>query len=159
MTWHRRAVLSTVRFLFDWRTGLTVLASLLVALVLVVVVTGARTTQNALDARQRTAVAATRRIDRLNDRIEELGAELVVAAYSNGQRLGELSDQVAALQEQVRQLGGDPVIVNDPATTTTRPRQTATTTSTTTTTKPLSTTTTTTPCRLTVAGRCIGGHP
>lgn len=156
MSWHRRAVLATIRFVLDWRTGLTLLASLVVALVLVVVITGARTTQDALDARDRTAVAAARRIDKLNDQIEDLGAQLVTSAYSNGRRIGQLSDQVAALQEQVRQLGGEPVVVVTP---------TAQPTPTTSTPAPPPTTTTTTPPappgdpddRFCIGPICIGG--
>ena len=151
MSWHRRAVLATLRFLFDWRTGLTLLASLVVALVLVVVITGARTTQDALDARQRTAVAASRRIDKLNDRIGDLAEQLVTSAYSNGQQLGALSDQVAALQEQVRQLGGEPVVVHPAGTTsTTQPGTTPTTR------PPSSTTTTTAPKPKPNPPRCRG---
>lgn len=55
--------------------------------------------------------AAVRRIDMLNDRIDELGDELVAESRSNGQQIGELTAQIDALSEQVRQLGGEPVIV------------------------------------------------
>jgi hypothetical protein len=125
-------------WVFDWRTGLTLLASLVVALVLAVVITGARTTNDALEARNRTASAATRRIDMLNEKIDRLGAELAVAnenAVDNGNRIGQLDAQIGALQEQVRALGGRPVVPT--TTTTTRPP------STTTTTRPTTTTTTT----------------
>lgn len=123
----------------DWRNGATVVASVGVAVVAFVLIDASMARNDALEARNRTAAAATRRIDILNDRIEELGADLVESAASNGLRLGVLSEQVAALQEQVRQLGGEPVIVNPPSTTTTtRP-------GTTTTSSPPSTTTTTTP--------------
>lgn len=160
MTRTRRALVAVARFLLDWRTGLTIAASLFVAILLVVVVLGARIATDALDARDSTATAATRRIDKLNDRIEELGTQLTLQAAINGQRLGELSEQVAALQEQVRQLGGEPVVVVDP-------RQPDRTTTTTTTAPPTtsSTTTTTAPppppeddCRVELLGICIGGR-
>lgn len=140
------------RWAADWRTGAAVAATAFVALLIVVVVSSTQTTQDALEARQATATAATRRIDRLNDRIEELGLELSGAAYSNGAQIGALRSDITSLQEQVRQLGGDPVVPS--TTTTTRPSSTSSTTSTT---RPPSTTTTTRPCTVNVAGRCIGG--
>lgn len=154
----RRAVIAVARFFLDWRTGLTLAASLFVAILLVVVVLGARIAIDALEARDNTASSATRRIDQLNDRIEELGSQLTLQASVNGVRLGELSEQVAALQEQVRQLGGEPVVVDDP-------RQQVTTSTTTAAPPPPPTTTTTAPppeddCRVVeVLGRClIGGR-
>lgn len=154
---HLRAVARAVgRWAADWRTGAAVAATAFVALLIVIVVSSTTTTQDALDARQATASAASRRIDRFNARIEELGTEISTAAFTNGVRIGELADQVAALQEQVRQMGGDPVVPSTTTTTsTTRPRSATTTT----TTRPPSTTTTTRPCAVSVAGRCIGGSP
>ena len=74
---------------------------------------------------------------------------LVRQAESN-RLITELRAQVAALQEQVRQLGGKPVVVverpsprNDPSTPPPRPNATTTTT----TRQPAPTTTTTQPCR------------
>lgn len=147
-----------VRWLFDWRTGLTVCCSLVVALVLVVVVAGARTTHDALAARDRTSAAASRRIDMLNQRIEELTDE----AKGNGARIGQLLDQINVLSEQVRRLGGRPVVtvVTEPrpsssTSSTTPPRSTTTTTQPR---RPPSTTTTTTPPRRTcIVGICLGG--
>lgn len=89
------------------------------------------TAKESLDARARTAAAATRRIDLLNDRIEDLSAEI----EANGVVIGQLRGEIAALQEQIRQMGGDPVVVRTTTTTTQRPTPT-TTPSTTTTTQP-----------------------
>lgn len=155
MTRLRAAGQALGRWAADWRTGAAVAATAFVALLIVVVVSSTLTTQDALDARQATAAAASRRIDRLNARIEELGDEISTAAFTNGVRIGELADQVAALQEQVRQMGGEPVVIVEPR----RSDSTTTSTSTTSTTRPSSTTTTTRPCTLNVAGRCIGGTP
>lgn len=83
--------------------------------------------------------AASRRIDILNQQIDELGKELTAEARTNGARIGELTEQVSVLQEQVRQLGGEPVVVN-----VAEPRSSPTP-ATTTTTTPSPTTTTTTP--------------
>lgn len=124
----RRAMFSTIRFLLDWRTGLTFCASLFVALLLAVVVTGAQTTREALDTRNRTAAAAARRIDLLNERIEILSGSV----EDNNRVIGELRQQVADLSEQVRQLGGEPVVrtstTSGQTTTTTAPSETTTTT-------------------------------
>ena len=149
--------MTVLRWVSDWRNGAVVAASAFVALVAFVTIDASVARNDALEARNRTAAAATRRIDLLNDRIEALGDQLAASAYSNGERIGALALQVAALQEQVRQLGGEPVIVNHPSTTTTAAPQT------TTTTRPRgrpSTTTTTRPCRAPeVAGICIEGAP
>lgn len=119
----------------DWRNGATLAASVAVAVIAFVLIDASQARNDALDARNRTAAAATRRIDLLNERIENLGEEMAEAAFSNGARIGGLADQVAALQEQVRQLGGEPVI---PSTTTTTSSRASTTSAprTTTTTRP-----------------------
>lgn len=101
-----RAARAAGRWLIDWRTGLTFLASIVVALLLVVVITGARTTQAALAARQDIAERATRRIDLQNQKI----SELIALSQSSAEKIGALSDQVAVMQEQVRQLGGVPIV-------------------------------------------------
>lgn len=142
---------AVVGWLANWRNGATVVASVLVALVGFVVIDASIARNGALDARNRTASAATRRIDLLNERIEELGEDLVASANANGVRIGELSAQIAALQEQVRQLGGEPVVVR-PTTTTTAGASPPP--STTTTTRPPTTTTTTAPPN--DGGICIG---
>lgn len=86
-----------------------------IAVALVVVLAGAvilfgLVAYSSIENQREQRVASARRVDILNHRIEELGSELSTAAYSNGQQLGVLSQQVAALQEQVRQLGGEPVV-------------------------------------------------
>ena len=149
--------MTVLRWVSDWRNGAVVVASAFVALVAFVTIDASVARNDALEARNRTAASASRRIDLLNDRIEALGDQLAAAAFSNGERIGALAYQVAALQEQVRQLGGEPVIVNQPTTTTTTAPQT-----TTTTTRPRGrpSTTTTRPCRAPeVAGICIEGAP
>jgi hypothetical protein len=131
-----------LRWLSNWRNGATLVASLLVALVAFVVIDASQARQDALDARNRTAATATRRIDKLNDRIEALGTMLFEQADANGQRIGELTAQVEALSQQVRDLGGTPIVVQPSAssssssqqpTTTTAPRAPSPTTTTTTT--------------------------
>lgn len=99
-------------------------------------------------------------ITKLNDRLATVTSELSALkaqATASAALIGELRQQIAALSEQVRELGGDPVIVvQPPSSTTTAPPSTTTTT----TTRPPSTTTTTRPCRTpAIAGLCIGGRP
>jgi hypothetical protein len=120
-----------LRWLSNWRNGATLVASLLVALVAFVVIDASQARQDALDARNRTAATATRRIDKLNDRIEALGTMLFEQADANGQRIGELTTQISALQEQVRQLGGKPVVVVNGTGTTSTTSMSSTTTTTT----------------------------
>lgn len=93
----------------------------------------------AMNNQREAREAASRRIDLLNVEIRHLGDELTAEARNNSRRIGELTEQVAALQEQVRQLGGEPVVVI------TRSEPGATTTTTTTSPPPPSTTTTTRP--------------
>ena len=139
-----------LRGLLDWRTGAVVVASLFVALIMAVVITGSRNTHDALEARNKTAAAASRRIDLLNVRIENLSTQV----QDGSARVAELSAQVAALQAQLEQQGATPVVAR--TTTTTRPRSTPSTTSTT---RPPSTSTSTTsttrPCVLSLRGRCV----
>jgi type II secretory pathway pseudopilin PulG len=101
------------RWVTDWRNGAAFAATALVLVLAFVVHDGAqardqafrsleRTTENALDARR----AASRRIDLLSTRIGDLEAR----GEENGALIGELRQQVAALVEQVRQMGGKPVV-------------------------------------------------
>jgi type II secretory pathway pseudopilin PulG len=143
-----RAVVGTVRWVADWRTGAVACASALVLLLAYVVVDGKLARDRALDVAVATAEqaqdareAATRRIDLLLERIDALEQQ----GRDNGALIGDLRTQVAALQEQVRQLGGQPVITSSPPTTSPlagpgpgpgRPTPSPSTTTTTTTTAP-----------------------
>jgi hypothetical protein len=129
--WVPRPIRHAGRWLSNWRNGATVLASVVIALVAFVVIDASQARQEALDARNRTATAATRRIDKLNDKIGE----------TDSRQIGETNAKLAALEEQIRQLGGKPVVVSigstqagstpPPSTTsTTSPRPTTTTTTT-----------------------------
>lgn len=149
------------RWMFDYRTGAMVAASLLAAAVIGMVILSGLATRDALHARQATAEAATRRIDRLQDEIHDLGEQLTADARANGHRIGELTDQIAVLQEQVRQLGGTPIVVQAPRSSRSTPPTTAPRPTTTTAPKPqpAPTTTTTPPRRGCVLVVCIGGKP
>jgi uncharacterized membrane protein len=144
-----QAVSGFVRWVSDWRTGAVFLGSLLVGAVIALVIISGVTAQDALEAREQTAKTASRRINQLLDELRQLSNDQAAAAEANGQRIGELTAQIGALQEQVGDLGGRPVV---PVTSTTTTTSTARPPSTTTTTQPRPTTTTstTTPSR-----RCL----
>lgn len=110
----------------DWRNGLmlvgTIVAAALLSLLVVVVIDSINARKSALDALQSvneraadTRRAATRRIDLQQARIEELEGWV----QTSGQAIGELSTTVSALTEQVRQMGGEPVVSPRPPTTST----------------------------------------
>lgn len=102
----RRALFRTTEVL-DYRTFVVATVFLILLLIGFVTVTNIQqahdATLNAIAARK----AATRRIDLLNTQIAQLQAGI---AAGQDQR-GQLATAVAALQAQVRQLGGQPVIV------------------------------------------------
>lgn len=133
----------------------------LVTLAFVAVLTSYQQSRDALAARDATSKAATARINQLQARIVDLDA----GAQDRSMQLGELRTQVVALGEQVRQMGGKPIVV---VTTTTTARVGSPVTSPTTTTvppptitppttTPSTTTTTTAPSTTTTtaARRCV----
>ena len=150
MRWLR----APVRWVLDWRTGVTFAITALVVLLAFVVFDASDARNRALDTALDQRQAATRRIDMLLDEV----ANLRVDAEANGHRIGQLLDQVSVLQEQVRQLGGRPVVVQTTSTTSrrssTQPRRSTTTT----TTQPRRdppTTTTTQPDRTCIGPLCL----
>jgi hypothetical protein len=143
------------RWLTDWRNGATLVATLVLVVVLLVVNDAIAGRSQAFDALERqqdqlaaSRAAASRRIDLLQARIDDLVGQGQVDA----QVLGQLVAEVEALRSQVRMLGGRPVIetpsdqpiVIVATTSTTRPTSTSTSS---TPAPPASTTTTTAPPR------------
>lgn len=144
------------RWLADWRNGATLVATLVLVVVLLIVndaIAGRRQAFDALERQQQqqaaARTAATRRIDLLQARIDEL----VGQGETDAQVLGQLVAEVEALRTQVRALGAQPVVESpssEPITVTTRPAPpasqppTPTTTATTRPSPPATTTTTTT---------------
>lgn len=124
-----RRVARSVGWLFDYRNGLTMVASVLVGLLAIAFIDGIDTRTKALEAlraqetQQTSARKATiARIDSLEDEIGGLRGQLVAA----GQRQGELLAGIAALSEQVRRLGGRPIVAARPDGSTTTPTTTTT---------------------------------
>lgn len=114
------------RWLTNWRNPATLVAAVFVTILAITVMDSISTRDRAFDAQQRTVQqaldarqAATRRIDALTGEINRLQQ----SAEENGQRIAELVAQVAALQEQIRRMGGQPIVVEPaparPSTTTT----------------------------------------
>lgn len=144
--------MSRLRRALDWRVTTPILGGVLVALLLVTVVTGARTARDALDNGESTSAATARTIDELTRKIDD-----------SARVIRDLRAEIAALRRQIRDLGAEPV---QPTTTTTttaakRPRSTSTTTApstTTTTSHAHSTTTSTQPCLVAIDGRCVPTH-
>lgn len=93
-------------WLLDWRTGAVLLGSLVAGAVIATVLVSGVNSNNALQARKQTARAASRRIDLLQQRI----TELQTLASLNGVLLGSANTKIDALAEQVRQMGGRPVV-------------------------------------------------
>lgn len=101
------------RWLRDWRTIAAVTAAVLVGLLAVLVVTSIADREQTLHALQgataserEARAAAVHRIDQLLAKI----SDLEVDAQSNAQQLAVLRREVTLLQQQVRELGGQPVI-------------------------------------------------
>lgn len=101
------------RWLGDWRNGAVFAACILVASVAFVIVDASQGRHDAFEALQRQTrqqgearEAATRRIDLLQARIDEL----VGKGEANAAVLGQLVGEVEALRAQVRAMGGDPVV-------------------------------------------------
>lgn len=106
-----RAWRSISAFVLDWRNVATFLASVLTGLLVFLVIDSSQARNAAQDAASQRAAAATRRIDKLNVEIRELQEQI---AQGRDER-GQLNAAVDALTEQVRQMGGRPVLGPTPA--------------------------------------------
>lgn len=138
------------RWATDWRNGATLAATLFMVVLLVFVtdaIDGRREAFRALERQTAQQVsareAATRRIDLLQARIDEL----VGKGETNAAVLGQLVGEVEALRAQVRAMGGSPVVDDRTAITSTTASRGAVVEATTTTARraPATTTTTQTP--------------
>lgn len=100
-------------------SALSVTVAVLATLAVVATVTSYRSAQSALHTRDDTAARSSARISALSDQIGVLSSQ----AQANSTRIGELIGEVHALEEQVRQMGGAPVVteprLTSPTTTTT----------------------------------------
>lgn len=107
-----RPARAVIRWLADWRTGVTIAGSVLAAVLLLVVLDARAARQGAIDAATSTAEqaidtreAATRRIDLLSQKFDRL----VVAQNVSSSTIARLEAEVAALEQQVDNLGERPV--------------------------------------------------
>lgn len=108
------------RWLTDWRNGATLAASLLLVVVILVVNDSIAGRREAFDQLDAARAGATRRIDLLQHRIDEL----VGQGQANSADLGELVGEINALRAQVEDMGGRPVVAERtvPATSSTTAR-------------------------------------
>lgn len=109
----------------DWRNGATLAATIFMVVLVVFVTDAIEGRREAFDALERQTIqqgqareAASRRIDLLQARIDEL----VGKGETNAAVLGQLVGEVEALRAQVRALGGDPVVDDRTAVTSTTAR-------------------------------------
>lgn len=134
---------SVGRWLVDWRNGATLVASIVAVVVLLTTVDAIAGRREAFEQLRSSRQAASRRIDLLQARIDELVAD----GEADTARVAQLDAEIDALRLQVQGLGGTPVVAPRPNVTT--PRSTSP--------PPSSPTTTTTPPRTEPPGP--GGAP
>jgi len=111
--------------LVTWSAAGPVLAYLLSALLVLSVVDAFVIAHDAIDTRNRTAAAASRRIDQLQHEISYLQTRLRNTAARDGRERGRLEDAIQALATQIRQAGGQPVTTGQPPAPTPGPSRTA----------------------------------
>lgn len=105
------------RWITDWRNGAVVLASVLVAYLGVLVVTGITDRRDATNAaiqaarsEQQAREVDTRRIDELLAEIDTLNRQ----GKRNGRRLATLQAQITVLEAQLRENGITPAVQSEP---------------------------------------------
>lgn len=103
----RRALHAVAAWAADWRTGAVIVATGVVAYLIVSYVANYDTAQDALSTRNQTAAGATRRIDRLTAENDAQDARIEMLEREAGRRDAALE----VLAEQVRRQGGDPIVV------------------------------------------------
>ena len=94
-----------IRWLRDWRTIASLAGAVLVGLLAVLVITSISDREAALQVAKRTTANEQAERVALNRRIDQLEAD----AQGNSAQLAALRREVALLQQQVRDLGGQPV--------------------------------------------------
>lgn len=102
-----------LKALFSWPVATPILAYIASALIVVSVVGAFVAAHDATDARNRTAAAASRRIDQLQGQIERLQTRLRNTSTRDARERGRLEDAIQALAEQIRQSGGTPVTTGE----------------------------------------------
>lgn len=102
-----------LRAVFTWQVAGPIIAYVLAALLTVSVVEAFVGQHDALTARAQTAAAASRRIDLLQAQINGLQRVLRHRTASDARERGRLEVAVRALAQQIRQMGGTPVVEPD----------------------------------------------
>jgi hypothetical protein len=96
--------------ILDYRTFIVAGAFVTLGIVGYLIFAALQQAHDATEAQNRSRMAASRRIDLLNAQIEALQHEIAAGA----EQRGDLAAKLAALAEQVRQLGGKPVVIITP---------------------------------------------
>lgn len=116
-----------LRRLFSWSAAGPVLAYLASMLVVIAVVGAFVDAHDATDARNKTAAAAARRIDKMQTEIDSLQTRLRNLSTRDAQERGRLEDAIQALVSQLREAHLEPVTTGQPqasaSATSPRPRQ------------------------------------
>lgn len=121
-----RAALRRLRGLATWQVAGPIVAYALTAMFVATVVQAFVARQQAYDSQQASRAAAVRRIDLLQHQINDLQDRLRHVKTTDARQRGRMQDAIAALAEQIRQLGGQPVTDGGPSSTSTRPSPAAT---------------------------------
>lgn len=114
-----------IRWIRDWRTIAALVSAVLVGLLAVLVITSISDRENALEVAKRTTANEQAERIALDHRIDQLLAQvggLQSDAQGNAQQLIVLRREVALLQQQVRDLGGQPVIASGGGSSSPEPR-------------------------------------
>lgn len=106
----KRGLYRTTEIL-DYRTFVVATAFLITALVGYLVFSAFQAAHDSTSAANQRGQAATRRIDLLNREIDELNDQLRGLTADAARERGELSTKIDALAEQVRRMGGRPIVV------------------------------------------------
>ena len=102
------------QWLTDWRSVLMIVVAVLVGLLVVLVVTSITDRENALQVAKRATANEQAERTVLNHRVDQLLAQidlLETDAQGDSAQLAVLRREVELLQQQVRDMGGQPVVI------------------------------------------------
>lgn len=104
------------QWITDWRSITAVIAAILVGLLAVLVITSITDRENALQVAKRATANEQAERTILNRRVDQLLAQidqLESTSQVNAAQLAVLRREIALLQQQIRDLGGQPVVIDN----------------------------------------------